>query len=258
MKKCLIMGFGRSGTSLMAGMLFNAGYFLGDNLYPPRESNPTGFFENDLINGINESILEPFDYFQGIQSDDPVTLLNSPYKPEYGQRWLSYLPPGTSIINHTLEVEKKIQKSLSANNFAYKDPRFNYTLPVWKKFLSNDVQIICLIRQPEIVAESVLKDCQTADYLAHFFITRALVYELWRNSYSHFLKNLQGFDRSRVIFIHYEQLLLGRVIDLLSEILEVQLDPSFIIPSLNRSKSTGQIPEEVKSLYNKLCDFARF
>ena len=61
MRNCLVMGFGRSGTSLMAGILLNSGYYLGDDLYPARESNPTGFFENSFINGINEQILKNYD-----------------------------------------------------------------------------------------------------------------------------------------------------------------------------------------------------
>ncbi|NIM13858.1 MAG: sulfotransferase family protein, partial [Candidatus Aminicenantes bacterium] len=54
MKNCLILGSGRSGTSMIAGILHKAGYFMGDNLYPPRSANPKGFFENWEINEINE------------------------------------------------------------------------------------------------------------------------------------------------------------------------------------------------------------
>ena len=49
-KNCLILGSGRSGTSMIAGILHKAGYFMGDNLYPPRSANPKGFFENWEIN----------------------------------------------------------------------------------------------------------------------------------------------------------------------------------------------------------------
>jgi len=44
MKNCIILGSGRSGTSMVAGTLAKSGYFMGDNLYPARESNPKGFF----------------------------------------------------------------------------------------------------------------------------------------------------------------------------------------------------------------------
>ena len=57
MKNCLIMGSGRSGTSMIAGMLAKEDYFFGDNLYQARDPNPKGFFEDPEINDINETIL---------------------------------------------------------------------------------------------------------------------------------------------------------------------------------------------------------
>ena len=57
MRNIIILGSGRSGTSMLAGCLSTSGYFMGDNLYKKRESNPKGFFENKEINTINEDIL---------------------------------------------------------------------------------------------------------------------------------------------------------------------------------------------------------
>jgi Uncharacterized protein conserved in bacteria len=57
MRNCLILGSGRSGTSMVAGTLASAGYFIGDNLYPRLASNPKGFFEDPEINAINEDLL---------------------------------------------------------------------------------------------------------------------------------------------------------------------------------------------------------
>ena len=58
MNNCLILGFGRSGTSLLGGLLHHSGYFSGNHLHPARESNPKGFYEDVVINRINEHILE--------------------------------------------------------------------------------------------------------------------------------------------------------------------------------------------------------
>jgi len=57
MKNCIILGSGRSGTSMLAGCLAKSGYFMGDNLYPAREANPKGFFEDPEINAINEMLI---------------------------------------------------------------------------------------------------------------------------------------------------------------------------------------------------------
>ncbi|RME58681.1 sulfotransferase family protein, partial [Candidatus Parcubacteria bacterium] len=58
MRNVLILGSGRSGTSMVAGTLAKAGYFMGTQFVPPRESNPKGFFEDHEINDINEAILK--------------------------------------------------------------------------------------------------------------------------------------------------------------------------------------------------------
>lgn len=57
---CLILGSGRSGTSMLAGILHQAGYFMGDKLHKPELSNPKGFFEWMTINQINEQILAAY------------------------------------------------------------------------------------------------------------------------------------------------------------------------------------------------------
>jgi hypothetical protein len=54
MRDCIVLGSGRSGTSMVAGALAKAGYFMGDRLYPARDANPLGFFEAPEINSINE------------------------------------------------------------------------------------------------------------------------------------------------------------------------------------------------------------
>ncbi len=55
----IVLGCGRSGTSLVAGLLASAGYFMGPRLHPPREANPTGFFEGEVVKDVNEALLDP-------------------------------------------------------------------------------------------------------------------------------------------------------------------------------------------------------
>ena len=116
MKNCIILGSGRSGTSMLGGILHNAGYFMGDNLYPPSISNPKGFFENPRINRINELILSkydinPYSFLKGLLCAtigrlDYVKGLKKPlfksitkrtiYYPGNLQRWLMSIPPEIS------------------------------------------------------------------------------------------------------------------------------------------------------------------
>ena len=42
MRNCLILGCGRSGTSMLAVSLASDGYYMGGKLYPERTANPKG------------------------------------------------------------------------------------------------------------------------------------------------------------------------------------------------------------------------
>ena len=75
----------------MGGILYEVGYYMGDNLYPARNSNPKGFFENGEINSINESILienSQYKQLKNIQIDKKYNI----YNPGPGQYWLGYQP----------------------------------------------------------------------------------------------------------------------------------------------------------------------
>ena len=58
MKNVIVLGSGRSGTSMLAGMFRSAGYFMGTDYITPRDSNPKGFFEGREVNDINEKLLQ--------------------------------------------------------------------------------------------------------------------------------------------------------------------------------------------------------
>ena len=123
MKNVVILGSGRSGTSLAAGLFANSGYFMGDNLYGARESNPKGFFEDPEINSINEEIIV------SIPSDshfDDVL--------EQGQGWLARIAPDASFTG-TTEILQRIQALVKRQLFCFKDPRFSYAIPVWRPYL---------------------------------------------------------------------------------------------------------------------------
>ena len=256
MKNCLIMGFGRSGTSLMGGILHQAGYYMGEDLYPPRHSNPKGFFENAFINGINERILSNYD-FSVLHNQIPVfDKPHSPYNPGTGQRWLTYIPKEIDVNIIDKISENEIKQATSVKGYAYKDPRFNYTLRLWNKYTDTDTIYICVFRQPEIVVESVITECKTTEYLSNFYIDKNIAFRLWYNSYANLLNNQTILDR--VFFIHYEQLLSGDALIKLSNKLGVKVDSGFVDPKLNRSKSLSKIPIDIHKLYRKLSKLAGY
>jgi len=252
------MGFGRSGTSLMGGILHQMGFYMGENLYPPRDSNPRGFFECDFINGINERILKPYDYNLSNKINPEPQKLHSPFSPGEGHRWLAYITRETIVDSTDSEVLQDIRKATSIKNFAYKDPRFNYTLDVWMPYLKEDVVFICMFRNPAETVESVVTECATAEYLTNFSITHHLTERLWLNSYSHLLLKVKPGFSSRFVFIHYHQLLSGSIMEKLSNLFMTKIDNQFVEKKLNRTRTKYQVMTETDEVYEHLCNLAQF
>ena len=65
MKNCLILGSGRSGTSMLAGTLYREGLYIGDRVMPPTPGNPKGYFESFDIQDLNEDILKQVEIQRG-------------------------------------------------------------------------------------------------------------------------------------------------------------------------------------------------
>jgi hypothetical protein len=259
MKNCLILGSGRSGTSMMAGILYQAGYFLGDKLHKPMASNPKGFFEWMEINRINEEILEGYvKKTLAAKFFEWVTKKGTVYSPVgKNQKWLLSLPLNVNVESAAPSVAENIKKVLAREPFAYKDPRFSYTLPIWARYLKPDTVFICLFREPDITINSILKECSSRKYLGNLYITRHMAYHTWLNIYSHIVFKHAG-NLGNFIFLHYNQVYDGTAIPILSNILGVSLQVNFVDPGLKRTVSSGSVPARVKELYQRLCAAANY
>src|SRR5262245_2147263 len=188
-RNCLILGSGRSGTSMLAGTLRLAGYYMGEHLIPADASNPRGYFEDDEINSINEALLAP------------VTPHLS--RPNYGWRWLASVQVGTAI-DCPPEIALRIEAQTAYSPFCFKDPRFCYTLPAWRPWLADTVYL-CVFREPARTAQSILKECREADYLQGLPMDFIGAVEVWTRMYRHILE-VHRHD-GEWLFFHYAQLL---------------------------------------------------
>jgi hypothetical protein len=254
MKNCLILGSGRSGTSMLAGMLHQAGYFLGDKLHKPLPSNPRGFFEWQEINSINEEILARYvrrSFWCTVLK--AVTGRNSVASPGKNQRWLAAIPEHVDIKTAGPQEEDRMKKVLQREPFGYKDPRFSYTLPVWEKFMKPDTVLLCVFREPDVTVNSILKECREREYLASLHITGKSAFDVWTSMYAHILFR---HDRQpgTLLFAHYNQILNGTALPHLSETLGVRLDAGFAERDLQRSAPGGGIPDRARQIYAQLCE----
>jgi hypothetical protein len=245
------MGSGRSGTSMIAGMLAKADYYWGDNLYPARDSNPKGFFEDPEINDINETILSQ------IALRRPPFIGNFIFRsiPTYGQRWLSRIPLKKKFTSDDA-IRNRIFLATSRVPFCYKDPRFSYTLDVWRPILQN-VVYICVFRHPAVTAQSIIKEVKTSEHLKNFRISFYGALKVWTQIYLHVLE--KHINEGTWLFVHYEQGLSGEIGKKIEKTLNLKFYYSFPYRSLKRTKIDYKIRnQKIIRIYNRLCQLADY
>ena len=233
----LILGSGRSGTSMLAGTLSAAGYYIGDCLIEANEANPKGFFEDYEVNAINEELLTPL----------------TP-RFEYGWRWLASVDVGTPIPSVSW-LDDRMATLTSKSPFCFKDPRFCYTLPVWRPFLPDTV-FLCIFREPARTANSIVTECRTAKYLSGFPMDFQRAIEVWTLMYRHILTVHRHIGDW--LFLHYDQLVNGAVIHTLEELLGVNVTRTFADVQLKRSPCEGNVSPMALDVYRELCTLAHY
>ncbi|MHA1600773.1 MAG: hypothetical protein ACTSW2_08085, partial [Alphaproteobacteria bacterium] len=158
---------------MLAGTLAQSGYFIGEDYLPPRDSNPKGFFEGREVNTINERILKS-SLTAGQRLQQPVLRLarrlNLPWRSaralhSRGEAWLMPIPLSATIRGNAA-IETQISTLTAHAPFCFKDPRFSYTLPVWRPHLDLERTVfLCIFRHPAETAASIAKECRTQPYL---------------------------------------------------------------------------------------------
>ncbi|MCE9596106.1 MAG: glycosyltransferase [Planctomycetes bacterium] len=238
MHDLVILGSGRSGTSMLAGLFAHAGWFVGDDSYPGRDANPKGFFESKDVNGVNEWLIASVEPRGGALGA--------------WQRWLSALPEDVAF-RAPVELRERMQRLCSRRPFCFKDPRFCFTLPAWRDALG-DAKHLVVFREPAATAASIVQECRTADYLrgVEADVERAL--EVWRSSYAHVVDVHR--KQGEWLFLHYDQILSGEKLDELEAFVGGRIARDFPERSLKRSSSDGEVTPAAAELYRELCALA--
>jgi hypothetical protein len=258
MRNCIILGSGRSGTSLTCGLLRAAGYYMGDGMIPPDEANPGGYFESIKINRLNEDILKAFvpERWKGKLGD-----MFTPGRTLFMQRWLNAIDPSVTITAGKA-YDERIRYFTSQPPFCFKDPRFSYTLPVWQRSLGSDTAYICVFRNPLDVSASMVKEAMRDSQMrkVRLRFTEKDSLKVWKAMYGHVLKAYgRAEHKSAWTFIWFDQLVAGGdALDELEKKLEVKTDRSFIDTRFDHSKKrNNRIPDpEIDSVYRSLLKLA--
>ncbi len=237
---CLILGCGRSGTSMVAGCIAGTGYSIGGKGHTPNAGNPKGYFETKEVNGINDQLLRQCKgiiYPKGVQAG-----------------WLSHKQLSSRIVGNA-NIQEQMSSVMKIKPFVLKDPRFSYTLSVWRKELPADIKFICMFRHPVAVVASMLSKCNVA-YGNRITITKAMCFEIWLSMYKHII--IEHSQRGNWLFLHYSQVMFENGLDSLDQFLNIKTDREFVDKNLLRSTTTSGIPNGLKDIYQHLCGQANF
>lgn len=232
---------------MLTGTLHQAGYYMGGKLYSPRSANPKGFFEALQINAINEHLLRPYTPSQSKYLFFRIWRAGFP-----SERWLARLPVGTTI-NATARDGFRIAKQTGRRPFAFKDPRFCYTLPAWRPYLPKDTVFMCIFREPGRTANSMVREGRKQYPDIPLSLNDAL--GVWNDMYRHVL-DIHRHNGSW-LFLHYEQVLNGSAFPKIEEKLKVRVDHHFPDVRLKRTPDIRP-PEEIVGTYHELCSLAGY
>jgi hypothetical protein len=248
MRSCVILGSGRSGTSMLAGMLHSTGYYMGDQLLPPTSSNPKGYFEDRALNNLNEDLLVQL---VPVKPLGPLGRLY-PWRLSYGHLWLVALDLAASMST-TSELDTRMRHIVNRRPFCFKDPRFCYTLDAWRPVLG-DAIFLCVFREPGRTATSMITDSRERTYLRGLRLTRRRALDVWTSMYQHVLE--RHCKKGRWLFVHYDQILDGSAVPRIEHILETRIDTSLIDATLKRSHDSKDLPKRTSVIYQRLCTLA--
>jgi hypothetical protein len=173
----VVLGMHRSGTSAVAGFLAKAGFFAGaeDDLLPPAEDNPKGFFERADVNSLNDTMLG-----------------------EVGGAW-DKPPPRALVLDkapswqgRARDILARLGTEAGDRPLVLKDPRIGLLLPAWLPALGSRFALVVVDRHPLDVASSVRRRDRRPLYVA---------LALWQVYTSDLLAGLAG---QRAMVVRYE------------------------------------------------------
>lgn len=256
MKNIIILGSGRSGTSMLAGSLAKSGYNLGANAnyLGKNKANPKGFFEDYEVNTINEDIIKrslPFTFNEKIRKTFFKTFTF------YRARWLANIPLFYPIKS-TVAINERIKNVIKNEPFCFKDPRFSYTLCIWDKFLNRNTRFIVIFREPDKTAISIVRECKENAALNSLKIDEKKAMNIWIAMYRYILKVYEkDNNKERWMFVHYNQIFDEQKILEIETFIEAKIDLSFPDSNISRTNIYNfKINVSCNQVYNQLIKLA--
>jgi Sulfotransferase family len=238
----IVLGAGRSGTSLVAGLLADAGFFPGERLIPASGGNRTGYFEDLDVNALNDRLLAPL-----------LPRASHPVPPRLS--WLAALPEDAEPRPTPVD-RQRIGRHLPRRPMCLKDPRFTYTLGAWQPQLPPDAGYVCVFRHPSRVAASLAQEvARDPAYYEGFSPTDEVVWATWTCAYRYILAN--HASTGSWLFVDADALTDSADTAALSRFVGAPVTGARIDAGLRRSTRHDAVPREVSGLYRQLQRLSR-
>jgi hypothetical protein len=244
---CLILGAGRSGTSLTALLLQEAGYHVCRHSHPADEGNPLGYFEDLDVVSTNEAILRST--YRSAWQRFSRAIKTKPDINGTGA-WLLDLD-FRRLKNIALEVDEAnaFRRLFTNTPFAYKDPRFSFTLGALAPLIPKNTVYICVFRHPLPVVSSTKKQALRSGLI----LDDRYCLDVWEAHYRCLLEHHRQIG-GRWVYVSYESLISGDATARLEDFLDVELDHSLIKQELSRTTGSGAVPKRVLKVFEELKD----
>ena len=161
-----IAGMHRSGTSMVASLLRQAGLYLGrdEEMLPPAADNPGGFWEHAEFVALNDEVLH-----------------------RAGAAWDS--PPDQTTFDSARDLLSRARALIARfdghERWGWKDPRTSLTLPFWQPLLPH-IRVVIVLRNPLEVGHSLA---------ARNRVSVAFGLRLWRRYHEHLLTSAKSDAR---------------------------------------------------------------
>lgn len=234
---------------MVAGCLSGSGYHMGPHLHRATEGNQKGFFESPPINRINDTIIRP-----AVPTRPPIVgRWTHPSRLGRTHMWLAQVPVGTSFQSSE-RIRSRMRRHVTRQPYCFKDPRFSYTLPLWRCVL-DDTVFVCVFRHPVATARSIVKETSRARYAGlNLDVSAAL--GIYTCMYEHILTEHRS--EGDWLFLHFDQVLQGDGLERLSRFLEANVDRTFPESTLRHSTEGACDAPRAMQAYTTLCELAGF
>jgi hypothetical protein len=256
MHNVLILGTGRSGSSMLTGCFRNTGAYLGGDLLKASSINPYGFYEsvdvNELNNRLIHQILYPF------RSRRIISFLHGPPHREWRAYWLA-APLWIRRIRISDEIERGIIKLVNQQPFCFKDPRFSVTLSIWERYLPPGTKYIVVFRDPIKTVNSIMRSGREG-FVPPLTVSQEWCFTLYARTYRRLLDLAAG--NPDWFFVDSEEMMRDdSICRAIESFVETSLDFSEIDASVRKSRNSpianNKRCEQCLSLYEQLRSRAR-